>query len=231
MPSGSAVQMAVRRPTHGPAEPWADDMSPKREVVDLDEHDHQPTESSHTTPDDHLIARRKMNVRLIAAFVIGAALGGVAVSDLRDSREERNRNASVSLVAFPAASGSGGSDATGIFQMDGQLAVINAGPAPITVHASTGQRPGVDVRDTGQSRLLRDSDCRRRSAGLEVHLAATTADRLRPRRAPQPTHPTGAGNWRPDLLATAAQTKKGAPDPTMASSLSPSARSAVYWHT
>ncbi|GAB3147559.1 hypothetical protein GCM10027290_31040 [Micromonospora sonneratiae] len=71
MPSGSAVQMAVRRPTHGPAEPWADDMSPKREVIDLDEHDHQPTESSHTTPDDHLIARRKMNVRLIAAFVIG----------------------------------------------------------------------------------------------------------------------------------------------------------------
>ncbi|MFU8854950.1 hypothetical protein ACNAW0_28870 [Micromonospora sp. SL1-18] len=131
-------------------------MSAEHEVIDLDEHDHRPAESGGTTP-DRLVIRRKMNVRLVAAFVVGAVLGGVGVSELRDSRDERERNASVSLVAFPAYSGSGGSgsDGPGVIQMDGQLAVINAGPAPITVGAAVGQRPGIQVRDTGQSRLLR----------------------------------------------------------------------------
>ncbi|MEV4122470.1 hypothetical protein [Micromonospora sp. NPDC049645] len=102
-----------------------------------------------------LSAGRKGNVRLVAAFVVGIAFGGIGVGVLRDSREARERNASVSLVAFPASFGGGGADATGVLQMDGQLAVINAGPRPITVNSATGQRPGVQVRDTGQSRLLR----------------------------------------------------------------------------
>ncbi|MCO1593765.1 hypothetical protein M8C17_01130 [Micromonospora sp. RHAY321] len=129
-------------------------MSAEREVIDLNEHDHEPAEPGGATPEG-LMARRKMNVWLVAAFVVGVVLGGVGVSELRDSREERERNASVSLVAFPASISSGGSDATGVLQMDGQLAVINAGPAPITVRAATGQRPGVQVHDTGQTRLLR----------------------------------------------------------------------------
>lgn len=94
-------------------------------------------------------------MRLVAALVVGVVLGGVGVNELRNSREERERNAAVSLVAFPASISSGGSDVTGVLEMDGQLAVINAGPAPITVHAATGERSGIRVRDTGQSPLLR----------------------------------------------------------------------------
>ncbi|WP_218106734.1 hypothetical protein [Micromonospora pallida] len=128
-------------------------MPAEHDVIDLDEHDQRPAESSGTP--DRLMARRKTNARLVAAFVVGAVLGGVGVSELRDSRDERKRNASVSLVAFPASSSSGSSDVTGVLQMEGQLAVINAGPAPITVRAATGQRPGIQVRDNGRSRLLR----------------------------------------------------------------------------
>jgi hypothetical protein len=129
-------------------------MSAERAVIDLDEHDHQPSEPGAPTP-DRLMARRKTKVRLVAAAVVGVVLGGVGVNELRDSREERERNASVSLVAFPASIGGGGSHLTDVLEMDGQLAVINAGPAPITVHAATGERAGIRVRDTGQSRLLR----------------------------------------------------------------------------
>ncbi|MFB6398488.1 hypothetical protein [Polymorphospora lycopeni] len=130
-----------------------------------------------------------MNVRLIAAFVVGVVLGGVAVSQLRDSREEREQNSSISLVAFVASGGSGGGDARGVYQMAGQLAVINAGPAPITVRAATGELPGVRVRGIGQSRLLRPGgtgwievevriDCSIRfgSEPLSMGFAVETAD-------------------------------------------------------
>ncbi|MEV4658784.1 hypothetical protein [Micromonospora sp. NPDC049301] len=129
-------------------------MSAEHNVIDLDEHDPQPALSDGTVS-VRLVTKRKWNVRLVAAFVVGVVLGGIGVGELRDSREERERNASVSLVAFPASAAGGGSDAMGILWMDGQLAVINAGPAPITVSAASGQRPGVQVHDTGQSRLLR----------------------------------------------------------------------------
>ncbi|MDZ5447886.1 hypothetical protein U2F26_35210 [Micromonospora sp. 4G57] len=88
-------------------------MSAEHKVIDLDEHDHQPAESGGTTPDRHM-GRWKLNVRLVAAFVVGVVLGGVGVSELRDSREERERSASVSLVAFPASAGSGISEVTGV---------------------------------------------------------------------------------------------------------------------
>ncbi|MEU9510130.1 hypothetical protein AB0D32_28055 [Micromonospora sp. NPDC048170] len=129
-------------------------MSGEREVIDLDEHDHQLARSGDATT-DRLMARRKVNVRLVAAFVVGVVLGGVGVSELRDSREDRERNTSVSLVAFPAPTSNGGSDGAGVLRMDGQLTVVNAGPAPITVRAATGQRPGFRVNGFGQSRLLR----------------------------------------------------------------------------
>ncbi|MEU3456420.1 hypothetical protein ABZ671_22900 [Micromonospora sp. NPDC006766] len=129
-------------------------MSAEREVIDLDEHDHQLSQSDDVTP-NRLTAMRKMNVRLVAAFVVGVVLGGVGVSELRDSREERERNTSVSLVAFPAPISNGTSDGAGVLQMDAQLTLVNAGPAPITVRAATGERPGFRVNDFGQSRLLR----------------------------------------------------------------------------
>ncbi|WP_432049842.1 hypothetical protein [Verrucosispora sp. NA02020] len=79
----------------------------------------------------------------------------VAVTRLRDSREERKKNSSISLVAFVASSGSGGGNAEGFYQLAGELAVINAGPAPITVRAATGELPDIRVRGIGQDRLVR----------------------------------------------------------------------------
>ncbi|MFD2767076.1 hypothetical protein [Micromonospora eburnea] len=127
-------------------------MPAEREVIDLDELDSQPADG---TAPGRLTTRRKMNLGLVAAFVVGVVLGGVGVNELRDSRQERERNAAVSLVAFPASISGGGSNAIGVLEMNGQLAVINAGPAPVTVRAATGQRPGLRLHDTGQSRLLR----------------------------------------------------------------------------
>ncbi|GIJ37506.1 hypothetical protein [Micromonospora andamanensis] len=132
-------------------------MSAEREVIDLDEHDRQSTAAGRAAP-DRLLSRRQMTVRLVAAFVLGAVLGGLGVSELRDSREERERHASVALVAVPLSVAGGGSVVSGVLQLDGQLAVTNAGQAPITVRAATGQGPGAQVRDTGASRLLGPGD-------------------------------------------------------------------------
>ncbi|MEV2242203.1 hypothetical protein [Micromonospora sp. NPDC049891] len=132
-------------------------MSAEREAIDLDEHNRQPTTAGSGAP-DRLLARRKMAVRLVAAFVAGGVLGGFGVNELRDSREERERIASVALVAVPVSIAGGGSDVPGVLQMDGQLAVTNAGQAPITIRSATGQGPGALVRDTGSSRSLRPGD-------------------------------------------------------------------------
>ncbi|RZU76060.1 hypothetical protein EV384_4660 [Micromonospora kangleipakensis] len=129
-------------------------MSAERDVIDLDEYNDQPAEAGGASP-DRLMARQKMVLRLVAAFVVGVVLGGVVVSELRDSRQQRERRSSISLVAFPASVGSGGSDGKGVLQVNGQLVVINAGPAPITVRAATAQRHGVLIRDTGQSAPIR----------------------------------------------------------------------------
>jgi hypothetical protein len=163
-------------------------MSAEHNTIDLDKHDRQP--AGRTGP-VRLVAKQRWNLRLVAALVVGVVLGGVGVGELRDWREERQRNALVSLVAFPASTGSGGADDTDVLQLDGQLAVINAGPAPITVNSATGQRPGVQVHDTGQSRLLRPGgtawisvklrlDCALAFGGsepLSIRFSVETADR------------------------------------------------------
>ncbi|GGM48201.1 hypothetical protein GCM10011608_36270 [Micromonospora sonchi] len=163
-------------------------MSAEHEAIDLDEDDQQSVEVG-SVP-DRLISRRRMSVRLVAAFLLGVVLGGFGVSELWGSREERERNASVALVAFPASIGSGGSDVPGVLQMDGQLALINAGPAPITVRAATGEGPGALVRDTGKSQVLRPGgtgwiDVKLRlecttafgSEPMSIRLSVETADR------------------------------------------------------
>ncbi|MEG3633396.1 hypothetical protein [Micromonospora palythoicola] len=128
-------------------------MSTQREVIDLDEHD-RPSTAAGAQVSDHLRARRKMTVRLVAAFVVGGLLGGLGVNELRDSREQRERNASVALVAVPVSISGGGSDVPGVLQLDGQLAVTNAGQASVTVRAATGQGPGAVVQDAGIFRSL-----------------------------------------------------------------------------
>ncbi|MFU8852820.1 hypothetical protein ACNAW0_17805 [Micromonospora sp. SL1-18] len=123
-------------------------------MIDLDEHNHQPAESGTTTP-DRLTARQKMVLRLVAAFLVGVVLGGFGVSQLRDARDQRERNAVVALVALPQSTNSGGSSASqGSVQLSGNLMLINAGPVPITVRGVQAERPGVVINSIGQPRLL-----------------------------------------------------------------------------
>ncbi|WBB92257.1 hypothetical protein [Verrucosispora sp. WMMC514] len=121
-------------------------------MIDLDEQNHRQAESG--TISGRHIARRKMVLRLVAAFVVGVVLGGFGVSELRDSRDQRERSAAVALVALPRSADFGGSSAQGSIQLSGQLTLINAGPAPITVRGVQAERPGAAVRGTGQPRLL-----------------------------------------------------------------------------
>ncbi|GIJ34730.1 hypothetical protein ACIBQ2_08040 [Micromonospora sediminimaris] len=132
-------------------------MPAEREVIDLDEHNQRSTTTG-SVVSDGLLTRRKMSVGLVAAFVAGGVLGGLGVSELRDAREERERRASVALVAVPVSIAGESSDVSGVLQMDGQLAVTNAGQAPVTVRTAAGQGPGAQVRDTGASQVLGPGD-------------------------------------------------------------------------
>ncbi|MEV0809812.1 hypothetical protein [Micromonospora sp. NPDC050200] len=81
-------------------------------MIDLDEHNHQSAESD-TTAHDRLVVRQKMTLRLVAAFVVGVVLGGFGVSQLRDSRDQRERNVVVAFVAFPQSADSGSAASEG----------------------------------------------------------------------------------------------------------------------
>ncbi|MBQ0897936.1 hypothetical protein KBX37_33670 [Micromonospora sp. U56] len=122
-------------------------------MIDLDEYNNQPAEAG-VSP-DHRMGSRKMVLRLVASFVVGVVLGGVVVSEWRDARQQREQMSSISLVAFPASVGGGGSAGEGVLQLDAQLVVINAGSAPITVRAVTAQTRGLLIRGTGQSVPIR----------------------------------------------------------------------------
>lgn len=122
-------------------------------MIDLDEPIRQPAESGAATS-DRLTARRRMTLRLVAAFVVGVVLGGFGVSHLRDARDQRERNAVVALVAVPRSANFGGSSSQGSVQLSGALMVINAGPAPITVRGVKAERRGVVIRSIEHSRLI-----------------------------------------------------------------------------
>lgn len=122
-------------------------------MIDLGDQNRQPVESG-TATSDRLMARRKMTLRLVAAFVVGVVLGGFSVSQLRDSRDQRERNAVVALVALPRSANLGCSSSQGSVQLSGLLMVINAGPAPITVRGVTAERRGVVIHSIEHSRLL-----------------------------------------------------------------------------
>ncbi|MGR6321677.1 hypothetical protein Q2K19_17310 [Micromonospora soli] len=122
-------------------------------MIDLDDQNRQPAGSG-TATSDRLMARRKMTLRLVAAFVVGVVLGGFGVSQLRDSRDQRERNAVVALVAVPRSANFGGSSSQGSVQLSGQLMLINAGPAPITVRGVTAERPGVVIHSIERSRVI-----------------------------------------------------------------------------
>ncbi|MEU5671545.1 hypothetical protein ABZ749_14470 [Micromonospora sp. NPDC047753] len=129
-------------------------MAVEQVVIDLDEHDHESAERSAITH-RNVANRRKVLLQLVAAFVIGVVLGGIGVAELRDSRAQHDRSSVVALVALPESGYSGGSNSRGIVRLNGQLTLINTGPAPITIRAIQAERPGVQVRDMGQARLIR----------------------------------------------------------------------------
>ncbi|MEV6812966.1 hypothetical protein [Micromonospora sp. NPDC051296] len=120
-------------------------------VIDLDEHDHRVVEPRTVTR----TPRRAAVLLLVAAFIVGVVAGGLGMTEIRDSREQRERDATVALVALPASARSGGGTPTGAVRLNAQLALINTGPAPITVQSARAQRPGVLIRDTGHTRTLR----------------------------------------------------------------------------
>ncbi|MEV4811643.1 hypothetical protein [Micromonospora avicenniae] len=130
-------------------------------MIDLDERNHQPAQSG-TTAHDRLVTRRKMALGFVAVFVVGVVLGGLAVQR-RESRVQRERNAVVALVAIPqsASSGSanfqtatiGGGSGVPQVKLTGQLVLINAGPAPITVRGVVVEGSGMASSSSGQPRL------------------------------------------------------------------------------
>ncbi|MER7440402.1 hypothetical protein [Micromonospora avicenniae] len=136
-------------------------MAAEHAVIDLDERNHQPAESG-TTADDRLVTRRKMALGLVAVFVVGVVLGGFAVQR-RDSRVQRERNGVVALVAIPQSASSGssnfqtttieGGSAAPQVRLTGQLMLINACPAPITVRGVAVEVPGMASTSSGQPRL------------------------------------------------------------------------------
>ncbi|WP_405112088.1 hypothetical protein OG559_02930 [Micromonospora sp. NBC_01405] len=98
---------------------------------------------------------RKGAAYVVVALVIGIALGGFGGAKVWNSSEERTRARTVALVALPGSSSSWGSNGVGTARLDAQLVLINTGPASITVQVEGARRPGVLVRGTGQSRVLR----------------------------------------------------------------------------
>ncbi|MBG6099924.1 hypothetical protein IW249_000338 [Micromonospora vinacea] len=129
-------------------------MAAEQVLIDLDEHGHEPVERSGITQ-RNVANSRKTLLQLVAAFVIGVVLGGIGVGELRDSRAQRERSTVVALVALPESGYSGGSNSRGTVRLNGQLTMINTGPAPITIRAVHAERLGVQVRAIGQARQVR----------------------------------------------------------------------------
>ena len=152
-------------------------MAAEHVVIDLDEHGHEPAERSGIIR-WNLANRRKVLLPLVAAFVIGVVLGGVGVGELRDSRAERERSTVVSLVALPESGFSGGFNSRGTVLLNGQLTLINTGPAPITIRGVQAERPGVQVRSMGQARQVRPGGTGQIPVDLQLECA--TAFELEP---------------------------------------------------
>ncbi|RIV38035.1 hypothetical protein D2L64_13920 [Micromonospora radicis] len=120
-------------------------------MIDLDEPGRPPESPAGTGPG----GARKAVWRFAAVFVVGALLGGIGVDALHDYRAQRAQDAVVALVALPDSANYGGSSDGRRVQLSGRLTVVNAGPAPVTIHEVQAQRPDVTVRSPRQQpRLL-----------------------------------------------------------------------------
>ncbi|MEU7982497.1 hypothetical protein AB0B63_28690 [Micromonospora sp. NPDC049081] len=99
--------------------------------------------------------RPRVALGLVVALVAGAVLGGWGVDRSREARARQERDATVALVAIPANADSGSTNAGGRARIEGSLAVVNAGPSPVTVRSVRADSPTVLIRDLGRTRLIR----------------------------------------------------------------------------
>ncbi|WP_194823285.1 hypothetical protein [Micromonospora sp. S-DT3-3-22] len=118
-------------------------------VIDLDTPGHGPV----AAPISRHMPRPRVALGL--AFAAGLGLGGWGVHRSEQARADRQRDATVVLVALPAGVGGGGVNSGGRARIEGSLAVVNAGPSPVTVRSVRADSPTVLVRDLGQTRLIR----------------------------------------------------------------------------
>ncbi|WP_329009749.1 hypothetical protein OG271_25905 [Micromonospora rifamycinica] len=127
-------------------------MSAEDAVIDLDAH---RDEAGPTTGRARHTVRPRIVLGLVAAFAAGVVLGGWGVDRSREARARQERDATVALVAVAAGTGGGGVNSGGRARIEGSLAVVNAGPAPITVRSVRAESPTVLVHDLGRTRLIR----------------------------------------------------------------------------
>lgn len=71
-------------------------------------------------------------------------------------------------MTIPVSAGRGYRTVEGLVHLDGQVAVINAGPAPVTVRGVKVQGPGILIRDIGQSQLLPSGGTVRVNVKLQI---------------------------------------------------------------
>ncbi|MEV4843420.1 hypothetical protein AB0K20_09405 [Micromonospora matsumotoense] len=128
-------------------------MSTEDAVIDLDA---PPDESVGPTGNrGRRTARPWLVAGLVAAFAAGTVLGGWGVDRSREARARQERDAAVTLVAIPAGVESGGVNSGGRARIEGSLAVVNAGPSPITVRSVRAESPTVLIQNLGLTRLIR----------------------------------------------------------------------------
>ncbi|MBM7085507.1 hypothetical protein [Micromonospora humidisoli] len=128
-------------------------MSADDAVIDLDAHRHESAGPT-TGPARHTV-RPRIILGLVAAFAAGAVLGGWGVDRAQEARARQERDAAVALVAIPAGTEGGGTNSDGRARIEGSLAVVNAGPALVTVRSVRAESPTVLVRDLGRTWLIR----------------------------------------------------------------------------
>ncbi len=122
-------------------------------IIDLDQRDGDPGESNESRRGRGRFGRR-LAMYLVGSFALGMALGGVGVAHIQDRREQRVQSGTVAVVAVAGPTTSSGENRNGNARLDAQLAVINMGPAPVTIRFVGAQDAGVLVRDLGQSLSL-----------------------------------------------------------------------------
>jgi hypothetical protein len=133
--------------------PYAVGMAAEHGCIDLDQRDGGPA-GSDECPRERVPSRQRVALYLVGTFALGMALGGVGVAKFQDRREQRAKSATVAVVAMAGPTSGGGERNGDAAQLDAQLTVVNAGPAPVTVRFVGAQETGVLVRGTGQSLLL-----------------------------------------------------------------------------